>query len=69
LSDAVKVQLILSGTSLLIAIITAYFARQAAVTSRKTEQNTNHMKDELVASVREAAYEAGRLKGGEDRKE
>lgn len=60
MSDAVKIQLILSGASVLIALITAYFALQAARVSKRTEENTNHMKDELVASVREAAYEAGR---------
>jgi len=59
MSDPVKIQLILSGTTVLIALITAYFARQAAQTSKKTEENTNHLKDELVAAVSKERYAAG----------
>jgi len=59
MSDPVKTQLILSGTSVLIALITAYFAYRAKVVAEHTEQNTNHLKDELVAAVSKERYAAG----------
>ena len=60
MSDETQRALIVGLTTSVPAIISAYFAYRAAVISEKTEKNTNHLKDELVASVKEAAYEAGR---------
>jgi len=44
-----------------VAIINLYVAHMA----RKTEKNTNSMKDELVKSTAKASYSAG-VKHGED---
>jgi hypothetical protein len=60
MSDAVKIQLILSAASVLVSLITAYFAASTKKTSERTEQNTNHLKDELVAAVSKEQFAAGR---------
>jgi hypothetical protein len=50
-----------------VSAISAYFAYKAHMTSiatreiaERTEENTNHLKDELVAEVRSASFAAGR---------
>ncbi len=61
-----QIALIVGVTTMFPATISACFsylaARDAAhalAVSRKTEENTNHMKDELVAEVRSASFAAG----------
>jgi len=53
-----------------VGIAAAYFSYKAAVASHETkliaqhtEENTNHMKDELVALTRSSAHAEGVLEG------
>ena len=70
ISEAVQLELvrnipqIMTGVS---AVAIAYFtyrthlvAQNTNEVAKHTEQNTNHMKDELVAEVRKASFAAGK---------
>jgi len=66
MSDPVQIALISALTTGIPSILGAIFAfmasrhaKAAAVQSAKTEENTNHMKDELVHEVRQASFAAG----------
>lgn len=69
MSEAVQLALIdklpslIAGVSGMFAAYFAYRAHRIAkdtnVVARKTEENTNHLKDELVAEVRKASFAAG----------
>jgi hypothetical protein len=69
MSEAVQLALvnnipqIVTGVS---AIAIAYLtyrthvvAKETSVVAKQTEENTNHLKDELVAEVRKASFAAG----------
>ena len=69
-SDAVATSLISGIASCFCSIVAAYFAFRAKVHSeaavviaKHTEENTNHMKDELVAITRTAAHAEGVIEG------
>ncbi len=59
MSDETQRALIVGLTTSVPAIVSAYFAYRAAVISKKTEINTNHLKDELIAAVSAERYAAG----------
>ncbi len=59
LSDETQRALIVGLTTSIPAIIAAYFSYRAKVISEKTEHNTNHLKDELVAAVSAERFAAG----------
>lgn len=75
MSDAVTIALISACSAIptsVVGIASAYWAYKAAVSSRlavkiskHTEQNTNHLKDELVALTHKAAHAEG-VKQAED---
>ena len=67
MSDPVVVALITGTTTMLPAMVAAIFsflasrdARRAMITSQRTETNTNHMKDELVALTQKSAFAEGK---------
>ncbi len=70
MSDAVEIALITSlttGIPSILAMVFAFLGRRAAlatqVTAQKTEENTNHMKDELVALTAKSSHAEGKLEG------
>jgi hypothetical protein len=77
MSDPVQMALIAAGIPAVVSIVGAYFSYKASVIAgqtrtiaEKTEQNTNHMKDELVAAIEakstlkeSAAHAAGVIQG------
>jgi hypothetical protein len=75
MSDAVTIAMITALASLppsIVGIAAAYFSYRASVNSRtaviiskKTEENTNHLKDELVALTAKASHAEG-MKAAED---
>lgn len=69
-SDAVLIEIVRDSGIFLTAVMSAlaaWFARRAVVVSKQTEQNTNHMKDELVSLTAKAAYAEG-IKDEKERK-
>ena len=70
LSDQVEIEALKAlpqfviGIGTILAAIFGYLAqknsKEAATQARITEQNTNHIKDELVAEVRKASIRVGR---------
>ena len=67
------VALISSAGSTTAALFGAYFAYRASVhtkatmvATKQTEQNTNHLKDELVAAVKQVAFRKGVDQGHHD---
>jgi len=70
MSDPVTVALIGVFTSAIPSCMAAFFAYRAAkhaarsvLISRHTEENTNHMKDELVALTAKSSHAEGFLEG------
>lgn len=61
MSDPVQVALIGVVTSAVPSCMAAFFAWRAAKISEHTEQNTNHMKDELVALTAKSSHAEGML--------
>jgi hypothetical protein len=67
MTDAVQIALIQGLTVGVPGMVAAYFsyrasqhAKETLVQTSKVEQNTNHLKDELVAEVRRASIEVGK---------
>ena len=63
LSENVQLELIRAVPTLIVAYFSykaAQHAKDASIQSKQTEQNTNHLKDELVAEVRKASIQIGR---------
>lgn len=65
LSDPVIISLV----GALSAIVSAYFSYKAKIQSEKTEKNTNHMKDELVALTAKSSHAEGHAEGVQDQKD
>ncbi len=76
MSDAVEIALITSlttGIPSILAMVFAFLGRRAAlatqVTAKQTEENTNHMKDELVALTAKSSHAEGKLEAQQEAKE
>jgi hypothetical protein len=70
LSDPVQLALIASLTTIIPSMVSAFFAYKASVhakravdVAQKTEENTNHMKDELVALTAKSSHAEGVIEG------
>ncbi len=62
LSEAVQLALVAKLPELAIAaasIATSYLSYRTHKIAKKTEENTNHLKDELVAAVSKERFAAG----------
>lgn len=62
MTEAVQLALIDKLPAIVIAICTlatAYLTYRTHKVAKQTEENTNHLKDELVAEVRQASFAAG----------
>ncbi len=62
LSEAVQLALVARLPELAIAaasIFTSYLTYRTHTIAKKTEENTNHLKDELVAAVGKERFAAG----------
>lgn len=74
MSDPVTIALITACGAIptaIVGVMSAYFSYKAAITSKETkeiakhtEQNTNHLKDELVALTAKSSHAEG-VKEGE----
>ena len=58
----------MASQAVAVGVAAAYFSykaainsRDAVIISRHTEENTNHLKDELVALTAKASHAAGKL--------
>jgi hypothetical protein len=70
MSDVVKVALISAASTALPSLLAAFFsyrasrhAKLAVQIATQTEENTNHMKDELVALTAKSSHAEGVLEG------
>ena len=77
MSDAVQIALITSLTTGIPSILAMFFSfmarkhsidavnvsRETQTIAQKTEQNTNHLKDELVALTAKSSHAEGKLEG------
>ena len=70
MSDLVLIAALSSFPPAIMGCVSAFFSYRAAVhakaaliQSERTEENTNHMKDELVAAVKLASHAEGRAEG------
>jgi hypothetical protein len=75
-SDAVQIAIITSLTTGVPSLLGMWFAflarnaaRQTQVIAQKTEENTNHMKDELVALTAKSSHAEGKLEAQNEAKE
>jgi hypothetical protein len=69
ISEAVQLKLVENIPQIMVGISSiaiAYFTyrthevtKDTNIIAKKTEENTNHLKDELVAEVRKASFAAG----------
>jgi len=62
MSETVQLALIEKVPSIVIAIttiVTAWLTYRTHRVAKQTEENTNHLKDELVQEVRQASFAAG----------
>lgn len=59
--DATQIIIELIKSAVLIYV--AYITRKTNIASERTEQNTNHMKDELVALTQVSSLAKGKLEG------
>ena len=82
MSDAVQIAIITSLTTGIPSILGMWFAflarknaldaantaRDTQVIARKTEENTNHLKDELVALTAKSSHAEGKLEAQNEAK-
>ncbi len=62
MTEAVQLALIKNIPGIVVAvstIATAYLSYRTHIVAKKTEKNTNHLKDELVEEVRKGSFAAG----------
>jgi len=67
--DSVTVALVSGFFGVVTSTVSAiglYFTKRSMEATEKTEKNTNHMHDEIVAAVKIIAYAKGHKKGFED---
>ena len=83
MSDAVQIAIITSLTTGIPSLLGMWFAflarknsmdaanaaRETQAVAKKTEENTNHMKDELVALTAKSSHAEGKLEAQNEAKE